>query len=105
MLLGFLIVFFFVALALAAPFAAMALLGAAIFRTHRARAWCALRESVQLSTVFAIAFGVLGWALVPYMVDTLSIATVFGTTFTLSSLYLGSKWVFFHRSGERVDDA
>ena len=103
-LLGVLIVFSTVFLALAAPFLGLALLGIAVFRVRRAAALYVLRESFFRATVFAAGYGTLGWALATYMVDALTVLTVFGMSFTVSSVWLGSKSGLFKVNKATVDD-
>lgn len=105
MMAGLLIVFSAVVLALTAPFLGVALLGVAVFRARRAAALYVLRESVFCATAWAAGFGILGWAFVPYMVDALTVLTIFGMAFTVSSIWLVSKSGLFRLNKERVDHA
>ena len=106
MAVGLLIVFGTVFLALAAPLIGLALLGVvAIFRVRRDAALYVLRESVVRAAMWAAGFGILGWALAPYMVDALTVLTVFGMSFTVSSVWLCSKSGLFTRHKEKVDHA
>lgn len=87
MFLGFLIVAVSVGVALLAPFLGAFLLAAAIFRTHRARALYALRESLVLATAVTVVFVVFGWATRLYNgSDLLTLLTVFGMLFTGSAI-------------------
>lgn len=104
-MVGFLIVFSTVFLALAAPFLGLASLGVAVFRVRRAAALYVFRETVFRATVWAAGFGILGWALAPYMADTLTVLTVFGMSFTVSSIWLSSKSGLSTLNEERVDHA
>lgn len=96
---GFLIIFGTVFLALAAPFIGLALLVViAIFRSRRDAALYVLREAVVRAAVWTAGFGILGWALAPYMVvDALTVLTVFGMSFTVTSVRLSSKSGVFTR--------
>lgn len=106
MAVGLLIVFSTVFLALAAPLIGLALLGiAAILRERRDAALYVLRESVVRAAVWAAGFGILGWALAPYMVDALTVLTVFGMSFSVASIWLSSKSGLFTRHKEKVNHA
>ena len=84
----------------------LALLGVvAISQARRDTALYVLRESVVRAAVWAAGFGILGWALAPYMVDALTVLTVFGMSFTVSSVWLSSKSGLFARRKEKVDHA
>jgi hypothetical protein len=106
MAVGLLMVFSSVFLALAAPLIGLALIGVvAFFRARRDTALFVLRESVVRAAVWAAGFGILGWALAPYMVDALTVLTFFGMSFTVSSVWLSSKSGLFTRHKEKVEHA